>query len=377
LSEDFEVELVEATLERASVLSKRFGAESFDTIYIGGGTPSLLSPSALERLLGGIELLTRGTSTRGPSEWTVEANPDSLGAENLEIMNRHGVTRLSIGVQSLDRDELATLGRRHRPEAALDALRLAAEAGMSVSADLIAGIPSPRESTRGFGNTDRLAHFARELLDAGAAHLSIYDLTIEENTPLATARKSLRFPDEDEDWEARQRLESCLFAAGMRRYEVSNYAAIGNECRHNLAYWRMDSYIGAGPGAVSTIARASGTSLRIEEPRKVVDYRRLAGDTADETEIGLRDAVFESIMMAFRTSFGLDLSSFRSRFGLEAEALIGDSMAAWDKKLIAGEPWPGFAESRGPALLGEGLDFLNRFLGDCLEELHRKMPVEF
>ncbi|MGA2546013.1 MAG: radical SAM family heme chaperone HemW [Rectinemataceae bacterium] len=372
LSEGFEDELVGAILERASDLSERFDAGAFKTVYVGGGTPTILSSGVFDSLLEGIGALIGNPGTREPREWTVEANPDSLGPESIEIMRRRGVTRLSIGVQSLDPDELATLGRRHGPEAALGAVRLATEAGMAVSADLIAGIPSPREFPRTIGDAEKIAGFAAELLGAGARHLSVYDLTIEEGTALAMAKSRLRFPNEDEDWDSRRRLEGVLLDAGKRRYEVSNYASIGDECRHNLAYWRMDSYIGAGPGAVSTLARISGTSLRIEELREIVDYRRLSGEAGVETDIGLRDAVLETVMMAFRTSFGLDLAAFRRRFGINAESLIGDTLSTWKERIVAGEPWPGMTESGGPALDGEGLDFLNRFLRDCIEEIDRK-----
>ncbi len=368
------IELVDAILERASILSERFGADGYETVYIGGGTPTILSLDALARLLEGLGRLSMGSRSIPPKEWTVEANPDSLDAENLELMRSFGVTRLSIGVQSLDPDELGALGRRHGPEAALGAVRLGANAGMAVSADLIAGIPAARDSARDYGDSGKLARFALELIGAGAKHLSVYDLTVEEGTPLAAAKDRYRFPGEDEDWEARQRLEASIRAIGMRRYEVSNYAGKGDECLHNLAYWRMDSYVGAGPGAVSTIGTNSGTSLRIEERKRIEDYRRLAGAEAKETRVGLRDSAFEALMMAFRTSFGLELESFRRRFGREAEDLIGDSLRAWSARIVAGEPLPGASASRGPALDGRGLDLLNRFLLVCMGEMESKLP---
>jgi coproporphyrinogen III oxidase-like Fe-S oxidoreductase len=135
----------------------------------------------------------------------------------------------------------------------------------------------------------------------------------------------------------------------------------------------MDSYVGAGPGAVSTLARQSGTSLRIEEPRVIGDYRHDSGESAVETDIGLRDAVLETAMMAFRTSFGLDLAAFRHRFGRSAESLIGDTLASWKERIVAGEPWQGIGKSVGPALDGEGLNILNRFLRDCIEEIDSKL----
>ena len=104
-------------------------------------------------------------------------------------------------------------------------------------------------------------------------------------------------------------------------------------------------------------------------------YRRFASQTASENAVGLRDAVFESVMMAFRTSFGLDLDAFKLRFGMDAETLICDSLAAWKERIRVGEPWPGMAECAGPALDGQGLDILNRFLIACGEEIDRKIPI--
>jgi oxygen-independent coproporphyrinogen-3 oxidase len=374
LPEGIEEKLVLSTLSRASSLAKRFGASGFDTVYVGGGTPTMLSPQALKSLLSGILKLAIEGGGRPPSEWTVEANPDSLDSEALEAMALSGVTRISLGVQSLDPGELKILGRRHGPEEALAAVSLAASRGFAVSADLIAGIPRERGSrergTRGRGS---LARYAKELLDAGAAHLSAYDLCIEEGTPLFRSKASLDFPGEDEAWEERKALEAFLSTRGMRRYEVSNYAARGEECRHNLAYWRMDSYIGAGAGAVSTLALPGGASVRIEEPKDALGYASSSGPRAVETPIGLRDSAFETIMMAFRTSFGLDLAAFERRYGLDAAKLIGESLEAWKSRIVPGEAWPGTEASAGPALDGSGLDLLNRFLLDCLEEIEGRL----
>lgn len=376
LTGDFEDELVGATLDRASRLAERFGADAFDTVYIGGGTPTMLSEPALDRLLRGIADLASGPGGHGPVEWTIEANPDSLRPEALDIMARRGVTRLSVGVQSLDPNELELLGRRHGPEAALLALRGASERALAVSADLIAGIPWIEGSSQRPGGVDRLSQFARELIDAGACHLSVYDLSLEGGTPLSEMKGELTFPNEDDDWEARRRLEDSLADSGMRRYEVSNYSASGFECLHNLAYWRMDSYVGAGPGAVSTIARKDGASLRIEEPKSLKGYGRPGLCEAVETPISVRESAFESIMMAFRTCFGLDLAAFRERFGVRAEDLIGRTLAEWAPRLRAGKAWPAARieadpNSRGSriALDGAGLDILNRFLGACLDEI--------
>lgn len=374
LSEGFEARLVSATLERARALAERFEAKAFETVYVGGGTPTLLSSEGLDALLRGVASLAKGSGDSTPREWTVEANPDSLGPEALGIMKERGVTRLSVGVQSLDADELAVLGRRHGPEAALSAIRLAAGCGLDVSADLIAGAPTRARGPSSF-DAGRLAEAAAELLAAGVGHISVYDLTIEEGTPLASTQGQYLFPDEDEDWGSRERLEALLAASGLRRYEVSNYAAVGRECLHNLSYWHMDSYIGAGPGAVSTLVSGAGSSLRIEEAKDIEGYGSRAGASAKESLVGLRDSAFESMMMAFRTSFGLDLEAFRKRFGMDAGLVLEESLSAWRSHLRPGEPWPGRRNNPGIALDGSGLNLLNRFLVDCMGEIERKIPL--
>jgi oxygen-independent coproporphyrinogen-3 oxidase len=366
LFEDHDERLISATLQRAGALAERFASSRIATAYIGGGTPTTLSPELFDRLLGGVEALALDIGASRPEEWTVEANPDSLADEHIDSMLEHGVTRISIGVQSLKPEELRILGRRHAPEAALGAIEKAAASGLAVSADLIAGIPAEPDEVAGTDDIGRLGEYASKILDAGATHLSVYDLTLEDGSPLAARRRELSFPDEDRAWEARLVLESTLGRMGLRRYEVSNYAASGRECLHNLAYWHLDSYIGAGPSAVSTLVLREGRSLRIEEGRSIEGY---GPDEALETEIGVRDSMLESIMMAFRTSFGLDEGHFARRFGIDVREVIGESLSTWAERLAPGEPWPGRSESRGLALDSRGLDLLNRFLGDCLSEL--------
>jgi len=376
--------LVESTLARAESLAERFGLSRVATVYVGGGTPTALPPESLDRLLGGISSLAPD-----PVEWTVEANPESLSPRSIEIMAGRGVTRISLGVQSLDDGELAILGRSHRAADALTALGLAASSGMDVSVDLIACLPSTGKAREAAA----VAEAARVLVESGVGHLSVYDLTLEEGTPLAARAALLDLPGEDETARERELLEELLDGSGFRRYEVSNYAPRGRECLHNLAYWRMDSYIGSGPGAVSTLVAPrkpaprpgiDGASLRIEEIRDIGAYLDGPAGRAEESSVAPKDAAFESIMMSYRTIFGLDTDRFRSRFGVEAGSLIGKTLGAWRDRLTDGEPWPR-AESGGgvkiegsgeryPALDGLGLDILNRFLRDCLAEIEASFP---
>ncbi len=361
--------VVDATLTRARSLAARFGTTTFSTIYVGGGTPTALPFGLLKRLLEGLKPLAAPDC-----EWTVEANPDSLAPEQLELFHRCGLTRVSVGVQSLVEEELILLGRSHDAETALSALKLCVDSGFTTSADLIAGIPSGAPP-------DRLADSVGRLLDAGIHHLSIYDLTLEEGTPLfaSVSRGELRLPDADRQYESWTLARRVLDRFGFRRYEVSNFASPGFECRHNLGYWRLVSYIGAGPGAVSTLVGrpgGGGAALRIEEGRDLPGYTADPGVAARETAIAPRDAAFELIMMSFRTIFGLDLDDFSARFGHEATELLQDSFAAWKGHLGAGESAPtDLVARRRLALDQDGIDILNRFLEACLGEIYERYPA--
>lgn len=375
--------LVDGILARVDGLFSRFPADdSFLTAYVGGGTPTALPRPLLGRLLQGLS--ARLSRFRKPREWTMEANPESLDEEALDLAEAAGVTRISLGVQSLDDELLSRLGRIADSGTAMEAVgRAAARPGLRVSADLISGLP------RKAGPHGLSAEVAA-LLGAGVGHLSIYDLTLEEGTRLHAEVESgdFRLPDPDEALDERLEAEAALRQAGFRRYEVSNYAPEGKESLHNLIYWHMDSYLGAGPGAVSTLVPSgsldaasgggpdSSSSLRIEEGRMVPGRGQ---EPARETPIGPRDSVFEALLMAYRTVFGLDEGAFRSRFGLSSEVLIGRTRAAWSGRLIPAAPWPAaFAASAaaGPSLAldSEGLDLLNRFLVDCLSELESSFP---
>ncbi len=354
--------VVAGSLARLESLSGRFAAEKFRTLYVGGGTPSFLPRQALRRLLNGI-----GRRAASGAEWTVEANPESVDGEFLDMLEGEGVTRLSLGVQTLDDRLLTELGRPSDVASALSALRLAARRNLRLSADLIAG----------FEREGGLAAEAGILADEGCGHVSIYDLTLEPGTLLEGRWRKGEFAMEDEDRAAdeREAAEDGLSRRGFTRYEVSNYALPGMESEHNLVYWRMGSWIGVGPGASGTIARRSreaarpgvdGGSLRIDEARSLEAYTSESGATAVETEVGPFDAAFESLMMAFRTKAGLDLGAFERRFGLDPLSIVGASLEKWRRHVRR--------EEGNLSLDGRGLDLLNSFLSDCLAEMERTFP---
>jgi len=215
-----------------------------ESIYIGGGTPTVLSAQQLQALLGAL----RESFPTGPSvEFTVEANPATLDEAKCALLREAGVGRLSLGLQALRDELLSALGRLHGRADALAAVRLARAAGFEdISVDLIYGIP-------GQGLRDWEETLGETVALLGPQHISAYELTAEEGTPFhESLRKGLlRMPPEDEIAEMFLMAHQVLEAAGYGHYEVSNYALRARECRHNLNYWRRGPYLGLGPGAHS------------------------------------------------------------------------------------------------------------------------------
>lgn len=212
--------------------------EKYDTVYFGGGTPSLLSPQMISRIISAADI-------DSSAEITAECNPDSASPEKLVGYRSAGVNRLSVGIQSLDDKELAALGRLHNSEQTASALKNAAKAGFeNISADLMLGIP--------FQTAESVKKNIAGLSALGITHLSAYMLKIEEGTPLSRDKSLINScADEDTLAEFYDTAVNALENAGLHRYEISNFSKKGYECRHNLKYWRCEDYIGIGPSAHS------------------------------------------------------------------------------------------------------------------------------
>jgi oxygen-independent coproporphyrinogen-3 oxidase len=360
--------IVEATIARVGELVARFGGD-IETVYVGGGTPTVLGADLMDRLLDSIEKLCR----KMPAEWTVEANPESLDSEMLEVFRAHPVSRLSLGIQSMVEEELALLGRPCGVGENRRAIDLASGSGLRLSADLMTALPRPAEDA-GDHDPEVLAQTAVALAESGFSHLSIYDLVPEEGTALAAglASGALAAADPDASADCRALAEKALSERGMLRYEISNYALPGEESRHNMAYWAMESYIGAGSGAVSTLRTAQSPgantafcgSLRIEEGLDLARYALDPGSIAKETALSPGETAFEMVMMGFRTVRGLDCTDFGRRFGMRPEKILERSLRKWAPMLREGRGGSGFL-----ALDGRGMDLANRFLVDCLEDM--------
>lgn len=252
-----------------------YGDHKVVSIFFGGGTPSLLSSRETGRIL---EQIREGFLFAEDVEITIECNPGTVTAEKLESYITYGINRLSIGLQSTDDGELARIGRIHDYGCFLETYRLAREAGFhNINIDLMAGLPG--QSLASYRKTlERVTALSPE-------HISAYSLILEEGTPLYVNQKSYTFPNEDEDREMYGLTAEVLGEAGFHRYEISNYARDGKECRHNKVYWRRGDYVGFGPGASSMV-----NNVRWKNPERHVDYagyvERLAAQADGQPQSG-------------------------------------------------------------------------------------------
>ncbi len=273
---------------------------SFDTVYLGGGTPSLLPEDTLGRLLSG---LLEALPVAAGAEITIEANPDHLTPRVLASYRSMGINRISIGLQSLDDRVLRFLGRRHTARRGRVALEQALDAGFgSVSADLIYAVPGLER--------DEWARSLETVASMGAHHLSCYELTFEEGTPLGReVREGLLVPPGEEEKEALfLRTSRLLRRAGYEHYEVSNFALPGHESRHNSKYWRRVPYLGLGPSAHSMLgARRWWNHASIE--KYLEDLSLGARPVEGEETLTAEQEAVETLLLGLRTGRGVALES--------------------------------------------------------------------
>lgn len=280
-----------------------------ETVYFGGGTPSLCRPDQLGGLLRHIRGLF---DCSGLEETTVEANPDDLTPELLEGLRREGVDRLSIGIQSFDDAELKFMNRRHDAARAVRAVKLAREAGFgNLTIDLIFGVP-------GFGG-EVLERSLGRALELRPEHISAYHLTVEPDTAFGrrAARGELRPVEESVSEEEFARVHRTLTEAGYEHYEVSNFALPGRRARHNSAYWSGREYLGIGPAAHSFDGESRRWSTDTAE-----SYAGEGDFRFEEERLTLRDRRNEYVMTRLRCADGLSLDDFRKRFGRPAAERI-------------------------------------------------------
>jgi oxygen-independent coproporphyrinogen-3 oxidase len=318
------------------------------SIFIGGGTPSLMRAATVEALLAAIRMRL---PLHPGAEITLEANPGTAEAEKFAAFRAAGVNRLSVGVQSFDDEKLAALGRIHGSAEARRAIDMALTYFERVNIDLMYGLP---------GQT--LAGAARDIATAvatGVSHVSAYHLTLEPNTPFHHAPPSL--PDEDLAADMQDRVEAELAAAGFEHYETSAFARPGERCRHNLNYWNFGDYLGIGAGAHGKLSNHETIwrEARHRNPRSYLEGAARSGFISTRQDVARADLPGEFMMNALRLGDGFPLPLFTERTGLPLAAIEESALAARREGLL--EIADGFMRPTP-----HGRRFLNRLLAGFL-----------
>lgn len=339
------------------------------TVYFGGGTPTVLSVAQIGRI---VDCLKQNGWWKEPAEATIEANPGTVDEPKLEALREMGFDRISIGVQSLQDNELRALGRIHTAEQAVEAVRAAKQAGFQrINADLMSGIPC--QTVESFGKT------LDAILQLGLSHISVYSLILEEGTPLErlVGEGKVRLPDEEASFNMYEMTTDVLAKAGLQRYEISNYAAPGQESLHNLVYWHYEPYAAFGVGACTftgterrtntfdvwqfikgwqeeeVCSRSNGMSECIQDASCVY---KPSGENEGAEDISLsagkedralwqiepldrKTQISEAMIMGLRLRSGVSSDVMQKRFGIdiqhyygkELERLRQNKMAEWDR----------------------------------------------
>ncbi|MBT3202230.1 MAG: radical SAM family heme chaperone HemW [Phycisphaerales bacterium] len=282
------------------------------SIFVGGGTPTSLAPPLLAELLD-----TLGQYRNEQTEFSVEANPSSITDQTAKIMHHAGVNRVNLGAQSFVQKELTALGRIHDPDRIATAWRTLRDAGhQRLGLDLIYASPGQ--------NLDSWRYSLDQALALEPQHLSCYALTVESDTPIGRLRDSGEFVEMDEADQANcyNAAVQTTAAAGLEQYEISNFAAPGMQCQHNLTYWRNESYLGLGPAAASYIDRVRRTN----KPDIKAYIRAIENDQpppAESEKLTGRAEMGETIMLALRMTQGVDRQQFAQRFGIDPVEAFG------------------------------------------------------
>ena len=338
---------VDTLIAQVESWSDRCAEYEVDTVYFGGGTPTMLTLSQWERL---IDTLRRCFRIRPDAEVTAETNPAAVDLSYLRALRKLGINRLSMGVQSADDRELRALGRAHDFAGAVHTFADARAAGFdNISIDLMLGIPhQTRES---------LARTLKEFIALSPEHISAYLLKIEEGTPFGRMADTLPLPDEDETVDLYADTVNALGAAGYGQYEISNFARVGRESRHNTRYWLGRPYLGLGLAAHSDFG-----GRRFAAGRDMDAYLR--GDWIEESaEIGSEERREEYIMLRLRLTQGIDTADYAARFGRDFYGEFETALAPYRRAGLLRE------EGGRIALTTKGMLLSNAVLADLLEKI--------
>ena len=293
------------------------------TVFIGGGTPSLMSAAGLDRLLSDVRTLL---PLEIDAEITMEANPGTFEIEKFRHYRDSGVNRLSIGIQSFNAEHLKSLGRIHDEREALRAVEIATSTFDNFNLDLMYALPSQ--------TLEQAEHDLKTALSFAPPHLSLYHLTMEPNTVFAKYPPAL--PDDDASADMQDMIAATMSATGFDHYEVSAYARPGRQARHNLNYWNFGDYLGIGAGAHSKISFPHRIlrQARFKQPASFMEAAKRGNPVQEEHEIARADMGFEFMLNTLRLTGGFDPNLFGERTGMSITAISKALDAAEAKGLL-------------------------------------------
>jgi len=313
--EDCFNQYIDALISEALLYQNYLNSKIVDTIFIGGGTPSLFSPLQIKRLLCGL----KDVCNIEAKEITIEANPETLNAQKIEGFAACGINRLSMGLQTHDNDILKRIGRRHTYEMFLEAINIAKSYFSNISVDTIFALPG--QSIKSFIET------IQNLIDLSLQHISAYALKLEPGTKLAC---DFAGADEDTDRQMYHSAVKLLASAGYDHYETSNFAKAGFECLHNLKYWNGDEYLGLGAAAHSFTAQSK--KVRSSNTEVINDYFKLISKgkrpAAQTISLSSLDEKNEYLMLRLRLKKGISFKDFNERFGCDFEKIFEEPIEA-------------------------------------------------
>ncbi len=338
-SEDVYLDALRADLE--SALPLIWGRKIY-TVFIGGGTPSLLSAAGLDRLLSDIRTLL---PLDGAAEITMEANPGTFESDKFKSFRASGVNRLSIGIQSFNAQHLQALGRIHDDNQAHRAVEIAHRHFDNFNLDLMYALPGQ--------SLEQARVDVATAIAAAAPHLSLYHLTLEPNTYFA--KFPPRLPDDEASADMQEMIEDATAAAGYGHYEVSAYAQSGRQARHNLNYWQFGDYLGIGAGAHSKLSfpHRIVRQARFKQPKSYLEQIAAGSGIQQEAEIARGELGFEFMLNALRLTAGFEVNQFAERTGLPISSVEAALDAAEAKGLLVRDH-----KTIAPSALGQ------RFLND-------------
>lgn len=305
---------IEALNKEIISLREKHNNLEINTIFIGGGTPSVLEADELECLLKEVAKLNMAKDI----EYSMECNPGNLTEEKLEVMKNYGVNRISMGLQAKQDNLLKGLGRIHNYKTFKENFLLAKKVGFNnINVDLMFGLPNQR--------LNEWEETLREIISLEPAHISAYSLIIEEGTAFYNLYENdkLKLPTEEEERKMYHLAKKILEENGFNQYEISNYAKEGKECRHNLAYWNMDNWIGVGSAAASYI-----NGKRIKNISSVEEYINSINENGEAVEEIINnsknDNMEEFMFMGLRKINGIDENEFKKRFSMNINDVYGE-----------------------------------------------------